>query len=45
MTIDNYPPLETDFSNSLKASADAQFDNIQVNLLLYLFKSLSPTLL
>jgi hypothetical protein len=29
MTIDNYPPLETDFSNSLKASADAQFDNIQ----------------
>ena len=29
MTIDNYPPLEKDFSNSLKASADAQFDNIQ----------------
>jgi len=29
MTIDNYPPQEYDFSNSLKASGDAQFDNIQ----------------
>jgi len=29
MIIDNYAPLEYDFSNSLKASADAQFDNIQ----------------
>jgi len=29
MTIDNYPPQEYDFSKSLKASGDAQFDNIQ----------------
>jgi len=29
MTIDDYAPQEYDFSTSLKASADAQFDNIQ----------------
>jgi len=29
MTIDNYAPQEYDFTNSLKSSADAQFNNIR----------------
>merc|ERR1711981_692939 len=29
MTIDNYEPQEYDFTNSLKSSADAQFNNIR----------------
>jgi len=40
MTIDNYAPQEYDFSTSLKASADAQFDNIQY---LYIGKNESMT--
>ena len=40
MTIDNYAPLEYDFSTSLKASADAQFDNIQY---MYIGKNESMT--
>jgi contactin associated protein-like 2 len=40
MTIDNYAPQEYDFSTSLKASADAQFNNIQY---LYIGKNESMT--
>jgi len=40
MTIDNYAPQEYDFSNSLKSSGDAQFNNIRY---LYIGKNESMT--